>query len=192
MFNELRTSLSLFLLLMLLTGLGYPMLVLGLGQNLFPHQAQGSLIEENGKIIGSSLIGQKFSGEAYFHSRPSAAGNGYEANNSAGSNLAPTSDDLLNIVTDRVVDLKKTNVPPIPVDLATASASGLDPHISLAAAHFQIARVAAARNVPVATLEELVTQYTEPRTFGLLGDNRVNVFELNRALDRMKSPSSVP
>lgn len=193
MFRELRASITLFLLFMFVTGLGYPMLTLYLGQALFPHQANGSLIEENGKIIGSTLIGQNFIGDKYFHPRPSTAGNGYDAGNSSGSNLGPTSADLLKAVSGRVADLKKAGSPPsIPVDLVTASGSGLDPHISPAAARFQAARVAEARKLDITKIEDALAQYTEPRTLGFLGENRVNVLELNRALDRpVSSPMPV-
>jgi len=195
MLRELRTSATLFFVFMLVTGLGYPMLVLGIGQNLFPKQANGSLLTASGKIVGSTLIGQSFSGEKYFHPRPSAAGNGYDATNSSGSNLAPTSSDLMKAVADRVTELKKTGNPsPIPVDLVTTSASGLDPHISVAAARFQSPRIIMTRHLNAAQIEDLISQHTESRTLGFLGENRVNVLELNLALDHLadQPPSSIP
>ncbi len=189
MFRELRSSVSLFILFFVLTGLGYPFLTLILGQQLFPHQANGSLIETNGKIIGSSLIGQNFAGAGYFHGRPSAAGNGYDAGNSSGSNLGPTSANLQQAIEQRVNDLKKDNSVPIPVDLVTTSASGLDPDISPDAAQFQVSRVAAARQLTLDQIQDIIKQSTTSRSLGFLGDNRVNVLDLNLALDRLgKTP----
>jgi K+-transporting ATPase ATPase C chain len=162
------------------------MAVLGVGQTLFPHQAKGSLIEENGVVIGSELIGQNFTGNGYFHPRPSSAGDGYDASNSSGSNLGPTSADLLKAVGDRVVALKTPeNILPVPVDLVTASASGLDPDISPAAARFQAARVGEARHLDVVRIQELVEQHTTLPPIGILGAARVNVLELNMELDRI-------
>ncbi|MDX2027005.1 MAG: K(+)-transporting ATPase subunit C [Alphaproteobacteria bacterium] len=185
MFRELRACLGLFLILFFLTGLAYPMLVLGIGQGLFPRQANGSLVEEGGKIIGSSLIGQNFTGESYFHPRPSAAGQGYDAANSSGSNLAPSSPELARLVAARVADIRKeSSVALVPVDLVTASGSGLDPHISPAAAKFQVPRIAVARQMDTAQLEELIVKNTEPRSLFILGESRVNVLGLNLALDR--------
>ncbi|HEY4123819.1 MAG TPA: potassium-transporting ATPase subunit KdpC [Rhizomicrobium sp.] len=184
--KELRTCLTLFLLLLLLTGIAYPLAVLGIGQTLFPTQADGSLLKDNGAVIGSSLIGQSFTSPAYFHPRPSAAGAGYDASNSSGSNLAPTSDDLSKSIRSRAAQLKTENgVMAIPVDLVTSSASGLDPDISPAAARFQVPRIALARGVDTAKLLSLVNEYIVPPTYGLLGDSRVNVLELNRALDQI-------
>lgn len=185
MFKELRSSISLFVLLFALTGFGYPLLMLFVGQKIFPQQANGSLIMDDGKIIGSTLIGQNFTSDGYFHGRPSAAGSGYDAANSSGSNLAPTSTDLLKAVTDRVADLKKTNAASIPVDLVTTSGSGLDPDISPDAARFQVARVALARQISPMKIEDLVSQSILSRSFGILGDNRVNVLDLNMRLDKM-------
>lgn len=186
MLHELRITITLFLILMVITGLGYPLLVLGIGQNLFPYQANGSLIEENGKIIGSELIGQNFADAGHFYSRPSMAGQGYDAANSSGSNFGPTSDALMKAVTQRVEVINSTgNLSPIPVDRVTASASGLDPHISVANTRFQIRRILAARgNLEAGQLEELISQHIEPRDLGFLGESRVNVLELNRALDK--------
>ncbi|MDP9126918.1 MAG: potassium-transporting ATPase subunit KdpC [Pseudomonadota bacterium] len=189
MLKELRANFVLFFLLMLLTGFVYPILVLGTGQGIFQRQANGSLIEVQGRPIGSQLIGQNFVSPGYFHGRPSAAGSGYDAGNSAGSNLAPTSADLMKTVADRVEELRKDgSLYPIPVDLVTTSASGLDPDISPAAARFQAPRVAGARKLTIGAVEDLILQHTEAPALGFIGDARVNVLELNRALDAM-SPS---
>lgn len=189
MFQELRSSLGLLAFLTLVTGVAYPLAMTALGQSLFPHEANGSLIEEEGRIRGSTLIGQSFSNPRYFHSRPSAAGTGYDAAQSSGSHLAPTSRKLLGRITDHVNLLRaEENMGPIPVDLVTASGSGLDPDISVAAAHFQATRIARLRSLSPAEIEKLIAENTTPRTFGFLGENRVNVLALNRALDRL-SPS---
>ncbi|MDD3029490.1 MAG: potassium-transporting ATPase subunit KdpC [Alphaproteobacteria bacterium] len=191
MFQELRASLGLFLFLFLVTGVAYPLCVTFLGQALFPYQAHGSLVVDAGKIVGSALIGQAFSGEAYFHSRPSYAGNGYDAANSSGSNLAPTSSNFIAAVTERVEKLRLDDaVRSIPVDLVTASGSGLDPDISVDAARFQAARIAKVRSLPLAEVERLIVAHITPRTFGFLGEKRINVLALNQALDTLSSPSS--
>jgi len=188
MVRDFLSGFGLFAFLMLLTGFGYPMVTLYGAQILFPKQANGSLIETRNGVIGSELIGQNFSGEAYFHPRPSAAGQGYDAANSSGSNSGPTDPAFLKTVSDRAAALKKSeNLATVPVDLVTASGSGLDPHISPAAARVQIPRVAAARHMDAVKMESLVTQYTEPRTLGFLGASRVNVLLLNRALDQTTS-----
>jgi potassium-transporting ATPase KdpC subunit len=150
---------------------------------LFPKQAEGELITHDGKLVGSALIGQAFTGKGYFHSRPSAAGTGYDAGASSGSNLAPTSKALIDR-TQASVTAEQTNAP-VPVDLVTASASGLDPDISPAAALYQVPRVAAQRNLPVNIVESLVQKHMTQRQLGLLGEPRVNVLELNLALDAM-------
>jgi K+-transporting ATPase ATPase C chain len=184
MFQELRASLALLILFTLLTGIGYPLFVSSMGQALFPRQAGGSLAEQNGTIIGSELIGPPFTSSKYFRARPSAAGNGYDASNSSGSNLAPTAPDFIKTIAARVADLRQEGeVRPIPVDLVTASASGLDPDISIAAADFQASHVAVARGLSITQIENLIAHNTTPRAFGILGEPYVNVLAINRALD---------
>lgn len=184
----LRPALTLFLLFSLLTGLAYPLVVTGVAQAAFPAAANGSLIVENGKAVGSSLIGQGFSDPGHFWSRPSATSPmAYNAGNSSGSNLAPTAPALVDAVKARVEALRAAdpgNTAPVPVDLVTTSASGLDPHISRAAADYQLARVARVRQLPVARVQALVEAQTEGRWLGFLGEPRVNVLKLNLALDR--------
>jgi K+-transporting ATPase ATPase C chain len=167
-----------------LLGIGYPLVVTGLARVLFPRQANGSLIERNGVLVGSHLIGQPFVGPGYFWSRPSAAGNGYDASNSGGSNLAPTNAALPTRVTASVqtVNPKGANGP-VPIDLVTASGSGLDPDISPAAAYYQVSRVAADRHLSQDAVRALVAAHITQRQFGLLGEPRVNVLDLNLALD---------
>lgn len=169
----------------ILLGIIYPLVVTGIAQVIFPHKANGQLISQNGKLIGSSVIGQPFSGPSYFHSRPSAAGTGYDPANSGGTNLGPTNKALITRVQQDSDALRAENPGvPVPVDLVTTSASGLDPHISIAAAEFQVPRVAHARGLSQTQLMELVSEHTEGRQFGILGEPRVNVLELNLALDR--------
>ena len=168
-----------------LFGLIYPLVVTGLAQLLFPHKANGQLIVKDGAVIGSSIIGQGFSSPQYFHSRPSAAGNGWDAANSAGSNLGPTNQKLLDRVKGDVAAAQAENPgTPVPIDLVTTSASGFDPHITPAAAEFQMARVAKARGTTLDQLRALVTKHSEGRQLGFLGEPRVNVLELNLELDQ--------
>ena len=169
----------------ILYGLIYPLVVTGLAQLLFPHEANGHLIVKDGTVMGSSIIGQGFSSPQYFHSRPSAASNGWDAANSAGSNLGPTNQKLLDRVKADVATAQADNSgTPVPIDLVTTSASGLDPHITPAAAEFQLARVAKARGITVDQLRAPLAKHTEGRQFGFLGEPRVNVLELNLELDQ--------
>jgi K+-transporting ATPase ATPase C chain len=187
MISQLRSALILFLLLTLLTGVAYPLAVWGIAQAAFPHQANGSVILRDGKPVGSELIGQFFDKPGYFWGRPSTTDpNPYNAASSTGSNFGPTNPDLLKAVKERVETLRKAHpdqTGPIPADLVTASGSGLDPHISPASAEFQVTRVAKERGVDPAQVRKLVARHTEGRTFGILGEPRVNVLRLNLALD---------
>jgi K+-transporting ATPase ATPase C chain len=180
--KNLITAVLMTLATTVLLGIIYPLVVTGLAQVLFPKQANGQLIEKNGKIIGSRIIGQAFSGPGYFHSRPSAVA--YDATNSNGSQLGPTNQKLIDRVKGDVAAAQAENPSvPVPIDLVTASASGLDPHISPAAAEFQVPRVARERRVSEDEVRRLVREHTQPRQFGLLGEPRVNVLELNLGLD---------
>jgi K+-transporting ATPase ATPase C chain len=196
MLREIRPAIVFVVALTLITGLVYPLAMTGIAGVIFPRQAQGSLIEKDGKVIGSELIGQVFTEDKYFHGRPSATNAPdpkdptktvdapYNASNSMGSNLGPTSKTLIDRVKGEVDKLKQENPSaPVPIDLVTTSGSGLDPHISPEAAQFQVPRVAKARNMPENQVRQLVDQYTEGRTLGLLGEPRVNVLALNLALD---------
>jgi K+-transporting ATPase ATPase C chain len=198
MSSQLRPALVSLLLLTLLTGIAYPLLVTGIAQVVFPRQANGSLIVKDGQVVGSSLIGQSFDDPKYFWGRLSATGtfpyNAFNAENltaSSGSNYGPLNPALMEMVQGRIDALKAAdpeNVKPIPVDLVTASASGLDPHISPAAAAYQLDRVARARGLDAAVVKQLIDQHTQDRDLSLLGEPRVNVLVLNLALDALTTP----
>jgi K+-transporting ATPase ATPase C chain len=198
MLNQIRPAIVLIVLMTVLTGLAYPLFMTGLAQVLFPSQAAGSLIEKGGKVIGSALIGQNFTDAKYFHGRPSATTDTdptdstktvpapYNAGNSGASNAGPTSKALIERVQGDVETLKKESQGQVPVDLVTTSASGLDPHITPAAAEFQVGRVAAARHLPEERVRALVAEAAQDRFLGILGEERVNVLKLNLALDALK------
>jgi K+-transporting ATPase ATPase C chain len=200
MLKEIRPAIVLVIALTLITGLAYPLAMTGLAQLLFHAKAEGSLIERDGKVVGSALIGQQFTSDVYFHGRPSGTVTPdpndptknvdapYNAANSGGSNLGPTSKALAERIQGDVDKLKQENASvPVPVDLVTTSGSGLDPDISPAAALFQVPRVAKARNMPEDRVRELVQEHTEGRLLGFVGEPRVNVLALNLALDRSAS-----
>ncbi|WP_158899405.1 potassium-transporting ATPase subunit KdpC [Burkholderia sp. L27(2015)] len=184
-----RPMITLFVLLGVVTGVAYPLVITGIGQTAFKSQANGSMIEQNGKVVGSELMGQQFDAPQYFWGRLSATSPmPYNAQNSSGSNLGPTNSALQDEVKGRIDALKAadpTAGTPIPVDLVTSSGSGLDPEISPAAAAYQIKRVALARHLPVEKVQEVVDSYTSGRQFGILGEARVNVLKLNLALDAL-------
>jgi K+-transporting ATPase ATPase C chain len=182
--KQIYPAAAMSVVLTVLLGVIYPFVITGLAQVIFPRQAAGSIIVKDGKVIGSSLIGQPFTGPGYFHSRPSAAGNGYDATASGGTNLGPTSQKLFETNVKSAADALREENPnsAIPVDLVTASASGLDPDITPAAAEFQVPRVARERSMSPEQVRRLVRDHTEGRQFGILGEPRVNVLELNLAL----------
>jgi K+-transporting ATPase ATPase C chain len=192
MWRQMATAFKMMLVLTALTGLLYPGVVTGLCQILFPARANGSLIVANGQVIGSELIGQNFKKPEYFQPRPSAAGNdGYDPTASGASNLGPTSQKLADRVKDSVASFRKNNpdyTGPIPADLVTSSGSGLDPDISPASAEAQAARIAKARGVSTDQVKDLIAAHTKGRDLGFLGEPRVNVLEINRALDRAAPP----
>jgi len=189
--EHLRIAVLMTVVTTVLLGLAYPLLITGLAQALFPNNANGQLIRKDGRIIGSRIIGQPFSGPGYFHSRPSAAGTGYDAAASGGSNLGPTNRVLIDRVAADVGSLSAENpAVPVPIDLVTTSASGLDPDISPAAAEFQVPRVARARRIGAQTLRALIRQHTRGRQVGLLGEPRVNILELNMGLDSISGSDS--
>ena len=200
MLREIRPAIVVLVALTLITGLVYPLVMTGIAGVIFPRQAQGSLIERDGKVVGSELIGQAFTADKYFHGRPSATtapdpndatktiAAPYNAANSGGSNLGPSNKALIDRVQGDIDALKKENPSaPVPSDLVTTSASGLDPHISPGAALFQVPRIAKARNLPEDRIRQLVDENTEGQFLGLLGEPRVNVLLLNLALDRMSA-----
>ena len=189
MLSQLRPAFLLLAILTVVTGLFYPLAVTGIAGLAFPDAAHGSLLVKDGRIIGSRLIGQGFTGPTYFHSRPSAAGaNGYDAAASSGSNLGPTSKALVDRVVGSVAAERDEAGMPIPADLVTASGSGLDPDITPAAAYYQVARVAKARRLDESAVRDLVGRHVEGRTFGILGEPRINVLTLNLALDELSAP----
>jgi potassium-transporting ATPase KdpC subunit len=200
MVKELRPAIVLVVALTIITGLVYPLVMTGIAGVIFPYQSQGSVIEQDGKAVGSALIGQEFTSDKYFHGRPSATvapdpndatktvPAPYNAANSGGANLGPTNKALIERVQGDVDKLKQENPSAaVPIDLVTTSGGGLDPHISPQAAYFQVLRVAKARNMPEDRVRQLVEEHVEGRTFGLLGEPRVNVLALNLALDRARA-----
>lgn len=187
MLSQLRPAVFVFLALTLLTGVAYPLLITVIGQLAFSRQAQGSLVEHDGRVVGSELIAQGFAGAKYFWSRPSAAG--YNGAASTGSNLGPTNPVQLDAVKQRIADMRAAHgdEKPVPIDLVTASGSGLDPHITPAAAEYQVERVARERGTTPEAIRQAVADATEGRAFGLLGEPRVNVLQLNLALDAVQA-----
>jgi len=190
--KQVYPAVAMTLVLTVLVGIVYPYAMTGLAQVFFKDKAQGSLIVQGDNVVGSRLIGQPFAGPGYFHSRPSAAGNGYDGTASSGTNLGPTSKKLMEEKVKPEVERRHSENPgpPVPVDLVTSSASGLDPHITPAAADFQVPRVSRERGISEVEVRQLVNNHTEGRQFGILGEPRVNVLELNLALDHLRSTAS--
>jgi K+-transporting ATPase ATPase C chain len=182
-----RTSIRFTLVTVVLVGLGYPLLVTGIAGALFPHKAEGSLIRlKDGTVIGSELLAQSFTADKYFHPRPSAAGNGYDATSSGGSSLGPSNKTLIDRIQGSIDKLSAENPgKPVPIDLVTTSGSGLDPDITPDAAYFQAPRVAKARGIPEEQIRQLIEQHTTGRQLGILGEPRVNVLDLNLDLDKL-------
>ena len=188
--KQLIVALLFTIVTTILFGVLYPLAVTGLSSLFFADKAQGSLIVRNGQVVGSKLIGQQFSSDKYFHSRPSSAGTGYDAASSSPSNLGPTNQQLIDRVKQDVAKLHQENpITPIPADLVTSSGSGLDPDISPAAAEFQVPRVARTRNITANTVRQLIAKHTELRQWGILGEPRVHVLELNLDLDATTTPN---
>ncbi len=186
--KHIYPALAMTVVLTVLTGIIYPYAITGLAYVLFKDKAQGSLIVRDGKVVGSRLIGQPFVGPGYFHSRPSAAGSGYDGTASAGTNLGPTSKKLMEQMVQPAAEQRRAENPnsPVPIDLVTASASGLDPHITPAAAEFQVPRISRERKISEEEVRRLVQKHTEGRTLGILGEVGVNVLELNLELDQLR------
>jgi len=186
--KNLKIAILMTIVTTVLLGIIYPLIVTGLAQGLFHDKANGQLVYRNGQLVGSKIIGQGFSGPGYLHSRPSAAGNGYDAANSGGSNLGPTNQKLIDRVKADTTTLQAENpTQPVPVDLVTTSASGLDPDITPAAAEFQVARIAQARGISGQQVSEIISRHTEGRQLGFLGEPRVNVLAVNLDLDDLSS-----
>ena len=189
--TALRPAIVMLLLFTVITGLIYPLAITGIAQVIFPHQANGSLVRDGSRIVGSELIGQNFAKPEFFHPRPSAAGDGYNAAGSSGSNLGPTSKALADNISQRVADARKDGLSgPVPADMVTASGSGLDPDISPENAFDQASRVAKARGLPEARVRQLVEHAIVPGTLGILGETHVNVLGLNRQLDAISAKSA--